>query len=178
MRTRLVLSFLCYRFLYSTFSLLYQYKLGRSPADRLKKRFCLIASVFFWTSYATIVSETSKKARKNQVGFWTQVGHCFRAASTYTTRIRVFVECFLSGTRQRTSLPSAERKTLGRKKHSAKRLLCRVSKKHSAKTFFTECFFTLGKKASLPSVNFGTRQRLSLPSVKNNTRQRKFQIEF
>jgi hypothetical protein len=57
-----------------------------------------------------------------------------------------------------TSLPSAN-KTLGKKKHSAKKpfaecfflhlakkLLCRVFFLHSAKSFFAECFFTLGKE--------------------------------
>jgi hypothetical protein len=51
-----------------------------------------------------------------------------------------FVECFISGTRQRSSLPSATQKTLSKRKHSAKRL-------------FAECFI------------FDTRQRVSLPSV-------------
>jgi hypothetical protein len=51
-----------------------------------------------------------------------------------------FAECFFSGTRQRSSLPSVTQKTLGKIKHSAKKL-------------FAECFI------------FDTRQRVSLPSV-------------
>jgi hypothetical protein len=57
-----------------------------------------------------------------------------------------FAECFISGTRQRSSLPSATQKTLGKIKHSAK--------------LFAECFI------------FDTRQRVSLPSVFFDTRQR------
>jgi hypothetical protein len=51
-----------------------------------------------------------------------------------------FAECFFSGTRQRSSLPSVTQKTLGKIKHSAKKL-------------FAECFI------------LDTRQRVSLPSV-------------
>jgi len=101
-----------------------------------------------------------KKSTQKQL----QVGRCFRAASTYTTGIRVFAECFLSGTRQRASFPSAKRKTLGKKNtrqrgffaecqkntqqrpsllsvflHSAKKPHCRVFFLHSTKTFFAEC---------------------------------------
>ena len=66
----------------------------------------------------------------------------------------MFVECISLGTRQTNSLPSAILKTLGKKKHSAKRGVCRVSnKKHSANMGFTECHEkTLGKKGGLPSV--------------------------
>jgi hypothetical protein len=47
--------------------------------------------------------------------------------------------------------------TLGKRKHSAKRL-------------FAECFiFNTRQRASLPSVFFDTRQRAYLPSVKNIT---------
>jgi len=70
----------------------------------------------------------------------------------------------------RVFFSSAKEKTLGKKKHSAKRVLCRVSKKHSAKKVFAECFFfTLGKVPSLLSVFFDTRQRPSLPSAKKET---------
>jgi hypothetical protein len=52
----------------------------------------------------------------------------------YTTGIRLFAECqiicrvFFSGTRQRSFLPSAKQKTLGKKKHSTK-------------SFYVECFY-------------------------------------
>jgi hypothetical protein len=46
------------------------------------------------------------------------------------------------GTRQRSSLPSATQKTLGKRKHSAKKL-------------FAECFiFDTWQRVSLPSVFF------------------------
>jgi hypothetical protein len=64
---------------------------------------------------------------------------------------KYFVECFF-GTRQKSYLPSATQKTLGKIKHSAKKLfgsvlfltlgkefLCRVFFLHSTKSFFTEC---------------------------------------
>jgi hypothetical protein len=58
-----------------------------------------------------------------------------------------FAECFISGTRQRSSLLSATQKTLGKIKHSAK-------------SFFAECFiFDTRQRVSLPSVFFYTRQR-------------------
>jgi hypothetical protein len=61
-------------------------------------------------------------------------------------------ECFLSGTRQRASLPSAKKKHTA-KKHSAKRLLCRMSKKTLGKDLLCQVFLlTLGKEVSLPSV--------------------------
>jgi hypothetical protein len=60
--------------------------------------------------------------------------------STFTTGIRLFVECqmfcrvFFSGIRQKSSLSSATQKTLGKRKHSAKKL-------------FAEClFWTLDKE--------------------------------
>jgi hypothetical protein len=53
---------------------------------------------------------------------------------------KCFAECFFSGTRQRSSLSSAKQKTLGKRKHSAKKL-------------YAECFI------------FDTRQSVSLPSV-------------
>jgi hypothetical protein len=52
---------------------------------------------------------------------------------------KYFVECFFSGTRQKSSLPSDTQKTLGKRKHSAKKL-------------FAECFFDTRQKVSLPSV--------------------------
>jgi hypothetical protein len=52
----------------------------------------------------------------------------------------ILCRVFFSGTRQRSSLPSATQKTLGKRKHSAKKL-------------FAERFI------------FDTRQRVSLPSV-------------
>jgi hypothetical protein len=64
----------------------------------------------------------------------------------FTTGIWLFAECqifcrvFFSGTWQRSSLPSATQKTLGKRKHSAKKL-------------FAECFI------------FDTQQRACLPSV-------------
>jgi hypothetical protein len=54
---------------------------------------------------------------------------------------------FISGTRQKSSLPSATQKTLGKIKQSAKKL-------------FAECFiFDTRQRNSLPSVFFDTRQR-------------------
>jgi hypothetical protein len=53
-------------------------------------------------------------------------------------------ECFFSGTRQISFLPSAKQKTLGKRKHSAKKR-------------FVACFI------------FDTRQRASLPSAKQKT---------
>jgi hypothetical protein len=69
----------------------------------------------------------------------------------YNTGIWLFAEChifyrvFFSGTRQKISLPSVMQKTLGKRKHSVKKL-------------FAECFI------------FDTRQRVSLPSVFFDTR--------
>jgi hypothetical protein len=57
---------------------------------------------------------------------------------------QIFCRVFFSGTRQRSSLPSATQKTLDKIKHSAKKL-------------FAECFiFDTRKKVSLPSVLFLT----------------------
>jgi hypothetical protein len=65
---------------------------------------------------------------------------------------KLFVECFIVDTRQRSSLPSVK-KTLG------KEALCRVSKiKHLAKSFSPSVFFYRGffawhlAKSFLPSV--------------------------
>jgi hypothetical protein len=84
----------------------------------------------------------------------------------YTTGIWLFAEChilcrvFYFGHSAKSSLPSATQKTLGKRKHSAKKLfaeccicdtrqraLCRVSKiKHSAKSSLPSVFSpTLGK---------------------------------
>jgi hypothetical protein len=87
--------------------------------------------------------------------------HGFRAAClencwSPTTGIWLFAECFISGTRQRSSLPSAMQKTLGKRKHSAKKLfvecfifdtrqraLCRVSQiQHSTKSSLLSVFFS------------------------------------
>jgi len=93
----------------------------------------------------------------------------------YTTGIRLFVEClmvcrvFFSGTRQRASLPSAKEKTLGKKKHSAKRVLCRVSKKHSACWVPSVFFFDTRQSTIFAECFFDTRQRPSLPSAKKET---------
>jgi hypothetical protein len=62
----------------------------------------------------------------------------YRNSALY--RAQNILPSVFSGTRQRSSLPSAKQKTLGKRKHSAKQL-------------FTECFI------------FYTRQRVSLPSV-------------
>jgi hypothetical protein len=72
-------------------------------------------------------------------------------SNTYTTGIWLFAECYILcrvfyfGHSAKSSLPSATQKTLGRRKHSAKKL-------------FAECFI------------FDTRQRVSLPSVFFDTR--------
>jgi hypothetical protein len=52
---------------------------------------------------------------------------------------KYFAECFFSDTRQKSSLPSDTQKTLGKRKHSVKKL-------------FVECFFDTRQKTSLPSV--------------------------
>jgi hypothetical protein len=85
------------------------------------------------------------------------------ASLPLTTGIWLFADChilcrvFFSGTRQRSFLPSATQKTLGKRKHSAKKLfveclfltlgLCRVSQiQHSAKSSLPRVFSpTLGK---------------------------------
>jgi hypothetical protein len=61
-----------------------------------------------------------------------------------------FAECFFPGTRQRSSLPSVTQKTLGKRKHSAKKLFAEcfifVTNTTLGKELFAECFFpTLGK---------------------------------
>jgi hypothetical protein len=67
---------------------------------------------------------------------------------------RLFAECILSGTRQRASLLSARKKTLGEEWALGKGPFCRVPKfNHSAKSFFAECLENpLGKPLALPSV--------------------------
>src|SRR5688572_32867369 len=77
----------------------------------------------------------------------------FESSIPLTTGIWLFAEChilcrvFYFGHSAKSSLPSATQKTLGKRKHSAKKL-------------FAECFI------------FDTRQRVSLPSVFFDTRQR------
>jgi len=52
----------------------------------------------------------------------------------------MFAECILSDTRQTSSLPSAAQKTLGKKKHSAKRKFaeCKKNTRQRNKIFFLE----------------------------------------
>jgi hypothetical protein len=88
-----------------------------------------------------------------------------------TTGIQLFAECqiirrvLFSGSRQRSSLPSAKEKTLG-KKHLAKGFLPSVLFLTLGKEILCRVFFDTRQRASLPSVLFfATRQRASLPSV-------------
>jgi hypothetical protein len=64
-----------------------------------------------------------------------------------------FAECFISGTRQRSSLPSATQKTIVKRKHSANKL------------FAEYCIFD-------------TRERVSLPSVTNTTLGKELFVEW
>ena len=80
-----------------------------------------------------------------------------------TTGIWLFAEChilcrvFYFGHSAKSSLPSATQKTLGKRKHSAKKL-------------FAECFiFDTRQRVSLPSVFFWHSAKGSLPSVTNTT---------
>jgi len=82
---------------------------------------------------------------------------------TFTTGIWLFAECqilcrvFYFGHSAKSSLPSATQKTLGKRKHSAKKL-------------FAECFiFDTRQRVSLPSVFFWHSAKSSLPSVTNTT---------
>jgi hypothetical protein len=82
---------------------------------------------------------------------------------TLTTGIWLFAECqilcrvFYFGHSAKSSLPSATQKTLGKRKHSAKKL-------------FAECFiFDTRQRVSLPSVFFWHSAKGSLPSVTNTT---------
>jgi hypothetical protein len=97
-----------------------------------------------------------------------------------TTGIWLFVECHILcrvlflGTRQRNSLSSATQKTLGKRKHSAKKL-------------FAECFIfdtrqetllTLGKELFAECHKYNTRQKALCRVFFSNTRQRQFKITF
>jgi hypothetical protein len=80
-----------------------------------------------------------------------------------TTGIWLFAEChilcrvFYFGHSAKSSLPSATQKTLGKRKHLAKKL-------------FAECFiFDTRQRVSLPSVFFWYSAKGSLPSVTNTT---------
>jgi len=59
----------------------------------------------------------------------------------------MFAECIFLGNRKTSSLPSAALKTLGKKKHSAKREFAEC-KKHSAKRGFAECFLFCTRQRS------------------------------
>jgi hypothetical protein len=78
---------------------------------------------------------------------------------TSTIEIRLFAECqmicraFFLTTRQRSSLPSAKQKTIGKKNTPQRNSLPSFYFLYSTKSFFAECFI------------FDTRQRVSLTSV-------------
>jgi hypothetical protein len=102
---------------------------------------------------AVLTSEDRAPTRRGKRGL--------RRRGVVTTEIWLFAEyqifcrLFFSGTRQRSSLASATQKTLGKIKHSAKKLFA-----HSAKSFFAKCQkYNNRQKDSLPSAFFNTRQR-------------------
>jgi len=94
---------------------------------------------------------------------------------TDATRIRLFAECQMVcrvffRARDKEALCQVPKKHLA-KKHSAKRLFCRVSKNTWQKP-------TLGKEAICRVFFFHTRHRSLFAECFLYTRQRKFQIEF